>query len=216
MEEVRTINERGQLVYVVTFNGIQFKRYPSGKHPNYYYHKWKSNGVRYHELLHHAVYKFHHGEIPKGCVIHHRDGNPLNNDIENLVAVTPSEHSKIHQNLLRWNKEHPEEHAKRFYSKSNWHQRREKVIIRLANERRICEWCGAEYTPTNTHQRFCSKQCHHRWQYKSADNNVERMCAQCGKPFYTSKYTNTICCSDECAHQLAKAHRPAHNRPRVL
>ena len=171
MEEVRKINKKGQLVCVVEFNGVEYKRYPSGKHPKYYFHKWKSKGVYYSKLLHHAVYEFYNGEIPQGCIIHHKDGNALNNDIKNLVAVTPSQHAKIHETLKNWNIANPEEHAKRYYSAENWMQRRAKVIEKLANERRVCQWCGAEYTPTNTHQRFCSKRCHHKWQYKAEENN---------------------------------------------
>lgn len=34
------------------------------------------------------IYRRTFGEIPKGWVIHHKDGNHNNNDINNLIAVT--------------------------------------------------------------------------------------------------------------------------------
>lgn len=36
-------------------------------------------------------------ELPAGFVVHHIDGNPLNNDISNLAMMTCSAHSKLHQ-----------------------------------------------------------------------------------------------------------------------
>lgn len=47
------------------------------------------------------IYKNHNGEIPKDKFgrsfdIHHKDGDPSNNSIENLVAVSLQEHYDIH------------------------------------------------------------------------------------------------------------------------
>ena len=48
------------------------------------------------DLLHRVIWESCHGKIPQDCVIRHRDGNPLNNDIENLDCVTSRDHlSKI-------------------------------------------------------------------------------------------------------------------------
>ena len=216
MEEVRTINRKGQPVFIIKFNGMEFRRYPSGKHPNYYYHKWKKDGVQHTELLHHAIYEKAYGKIPDGMVIHHKDFNPLNNDLGNLVMLSTSEHMRIHNQVGKWTKEHPEEFRKRCYSKDNWDERRKKVLENLRNERRVCRWCGKEFTPTNTHQRFCGKQCHHRWQYKASENNVLMVCQYCGKAFEGNKYLKPKCCCVECANKLSLLNRNTGDRRRVV
>lgn len=45
---------------------------------------------------HRLVWEQHYGEIPKGYHIHHKNGNKLDNRIENLVMISNSEHQKIH------------------------------------------------------------------------------------------------------------------------
>lgn len=45
-------------------------------------------------MVHRIVYEMHYGDIPDGMVIDHKDGNPLNNNIENLRITTPSGNSK--------------------------------------------------------------------------------------------------------------------------
>lgn len=207
MEEVRRINNRGQVVCVIELDGLEFKRYPNGKHGNYFYHKWKEDGEYKQIILHQYIYEKKYGKLPKGMVVHHKDFNPLNNSVENLVAVTIAEHMRIHANLVKWKDENQEEFKKRGYSKENWQERRAKVLLELAAERRVCEWCGEEYTPTNTHQRFCSKQCHHKWQYKAPENNIEMVCQYCGKTFLGNKYLKPKCCSEECAHQMVISKR---------
>ena len=34
------------------------------------------------------IYQFHYGKIPKGFQVHHKDGNVLNNCIDNLELLT--------------------------------------------------------------------------------------------------------------------------------
>lgn len=48
------------------------------------------------EYEHRLVWRAHNGDIPAGHVIHHSDGNPLNNSIENLQCLSRSEHRQIH------------------------------------------------------------------------------------------------------------------------
>ena len=213
MEEVRKIGKRGQVVYVVSFEGREYKRYPAGKHPNYYYCKWKKDGVEHSIRLHHAVWEKAHGmPVPEGYAIHHKDFNPLNNEPENLQLVTNREHSLIHRNLVKYNNEHPDHQQKVAYSKENWAARRAVAIERLQEKPRICEQCGKEFIATNVHQRFCSKSCYRLWQLTSPDCDADFVCEWCGKTFRANKYRPHKSCSSECAHNLTAYKRNKGNR----
>ena len=45
---------------------------------------------------HCVVWEKNYGPIPKGMQIHHKDGNKLNNDINNLVLVDAMTHKRLH------------------------------------------------------------------------------------------------------------------------
>jgi len=48
-------------------------------------------------------------DLPKFIiVVHHKDGNPFNNDLENLGVMYRKDHSKLHTDQYRqWEREHP-------------------------------------------------------------------------------------------------------------
>lgn len=50
---------------------------------------------------HHWIWEQHNGPVPVGMHIHHINLNRLDNKIENLCLLTPSEHSKLHQVLKK-------------------------------------------------------------------------------------------------------------------
>ncbi len=49
------------------------------------------------------------GKIPSGYIVHHKDGNPLNNSIGNLDCITWSQHGKAHTKMGRARKEQERE-----------------------------------------------------------------------------------------------------------
>lgn len=81
----------------IFYNGKKYNRYPNSKSSSlrrYYYRhdKWKESPV----ALHRQIWIDNHGPIPEGWDIHHKDGNPDNNSIENLEALPPKEHRNKH------------------------------------------------------------------------------------------------------------------------
>ena len=47
--------------------------------------------------IYRRIYEQHYGQIPQGYHIHHKDGNHYNNNIDNLVALSPQDHYNIHR-----------------------------------------------------------------------------------------------------------------------
>jgi hypothetical protein len=39
-------------------------------------------------------------EVPKGFVVHHKDGNKSNNSLSNLQVLSNREHTKLHRNCV--------------------------------------------------------------------------------------------------------------------
>lgn len=57
------------------------------------------NGKNVH--VHRLVWIDNFGKIPTECVIHHKDENKLNWNIENLELLSRSEHIKRHANIVK-------------------------------------------------------------------------------------------------------------------
>lgn len=68
------------------FNGERFYLKKTGHYRN-------PNGG-----LHRRVWESYNGPIPDGMIVHHIDHDPGNNEIENLMLMSPSEHHSYHAN----------------------------------------------------------------------------------------------------------------------
>lgn len=79
-------NTKGQFIY---------------KNGNALYKRKQKNGINTSE--HRIIYEKYYGKIPAGYIIHHIDGDKLNNSIENLKAMSQLEHNRIHKHTS-WNK----------------------------------------------------------------------------------------------------------------
>ena len=146
---------------------------------------YKYIGGRY---AHRVIYEQEVGPIPRGGIIHHKDGDRSNNAVDNLEAMSVGDHMRLHAAgrvnstaqrtaaaatlaSLRTPKHCSCAHCgegfvslaagkpSRFCSVGCLEQwRRNKFVP----EQRTCLVCGAGYTAVKRFQRYCSKACNNR------------------------------------------------------
>ena len=84
---------------ITEYNGYRFIRYPKSTRESdrKYFKGWVViNGKREKKSLHRYMWLIEKGDIPKGYVVHHIDGNYSNNTIDNLTLMLAGEHEKLH------------------------------------------------------------------------------------------------------------------------
>lgn len=202
----------------VVFDGVPYRRYPDSEHAthrNYFSAAgdWQAKGRE--PTLHRAIWRHYHGPIPEGCHIHHRDGDPLNNDIANLVCLSPAEHIGEH-----WTPERSEvarrhmddiRHLSAAWHRSAegraWHAEhgRESWVDRQPG-RRACDHCAAEYDYF-TFSRFCSNRCKAAARRASGVDDEVRVCEACSAEFTVNRYSRQRACSRACAWDLRRRDR---------
>jgi len=198
----------------IIFKNIEFRRYPESKRrtDSIYYTAsscYYKQGIR---RLHTEIWKDKHGEILKGYVIHHKDGNSLNNNIENLECIKRESHQSSHV------KEYCENNKEKIIKNLNnirplskkWHKTKEgkKLHAKLAKNLHsvkhelVCKFCGKKYLSTHKTGKFCSRSCEKKFRRKSGIDNEQRICALCGSKFITNKNTKIKYCSRKCAGKI--------------
>jgi uncharacterized protein YlaI len=163
------------------------------------------------KLFHRMIWEHFNGPIPTGFCVHHKDGNKLNNSIENLECMKISDHMRLHaesrkdelSESMKVNSEkihawlhNPE--GKKFLSekcKKEWEKRPLKTFI--------CENCKKEFqTKHNRHVKYCGDNCVMRARNSSGIDNIERSCVICSKLFVINRYQKTVTCSFLCRNLL--------------
>lgn len=190
------------------YNGYIYRRYPNAKNSSdrRYFKRTKNKGTQV-DYLHHAIYRDHHGEIPEGYHVHHKDGDSTNNDPSNLEAIPAFQHLSYHGKQNDVDLEHLERirpltkkwHASKEgrewhkdHGKKTW-EARQSVI-------KQCDECGKEFDSISRrdNDRFCSNPCKSKWRRKSGLDDEERTCVICGNVFTVNKYEKVRTCSKPC------------------
>lgn len=196
--------------------GRTWRRYPQS--PRRSDREYFKSGCRY---LHHFVWELFHGQRTKGKVIHHIDGNCQNNAIENLEEITQHEHMAQRHPFTKERKEWQRGFLEEIRPKASlwhkspqgkeWHKKhaQKSGFGKFVYEDKECLFCAVKFQPKNSEQKFCSNKCKSAWRRKEKTDDVQYICAHCGKNFMANKYAKRIFCSKSCAKYYAAKRRKA-------
>lgn len=108
-------------------------------------------------LLHRMVYFDHHGSIPEGFHIHHRDGNKQNNKITNLQAISNSDHHREHHSEGDSMRNQYGECKVKPLEQRISHRKEQRAIPRQ------CPICGEMFAFKRSDAKYCSDKCRNRF-----------------------------------------------------
>lgn len=167
------------------------RNYVMNKYGHYVTSVTKNHVVTRH-YIHRDIWEDNFGPIPEGYHVHHKDGDRLNNVIENLECVSIKEHSERHPGFAEWTR------------RDDVRKSHSKMMRRILDETPIrtqtCEICGKEFTYRQANgvpAKVCSNQC--RGKKNRMTYTKTFVCAYCGKEFTRFIGHKRTFCSISCA-----------------
>ena len=203
----------------IEYRGKRYHRYPNSPHRHlrvYYWNHSDSKGSKNPpRALHRQMWIDAYGPIPKGHIVHHKDGDSLHNDLDNFELLSNAKHASMHgredarrEQSRRLLAVHAMPKARAWHGSEEgiaWHRKngiegwtpdRRQAMLRTKQ----CEACGKSYTTYRDFSKYCSDACVQRAAAKErrywTDN---RACALCSKGFMANRHTKTRFCGKRCA-----------------
>jgi len=195
------------------YKGDTYRRHKESDNATgkYFHRQVERDGKKTIEMLHRRVWREHNGEIPDGYVIHHKDGDELNNSIENLECITPAEHVSRHPEVGGFYSDEQEANfrdALREFFKTEEGRELSRKRAKEAWDNgkyeaktKECEQCGETFEYYST-ARFCSNACKSKHRRDTGKDDIEKECVICGTKFTTNKYDDGKTCSRKCTGAL--------------
>lgn len=206
-------NKHGPGVFVI-HNGVRYNRYPESERRDLRVYWTSSKGKK----LHRVLYEEAHGPIGAGLQVHHVDGDPLNNALDNLALVTAAEHLAEH-----WT---PERAAKcravverirplasewhRSEAGRAWHREHAKAVAACAVVHPCtCTVCGRGFESKCRTAAVCGAGCHAAKRRASGVDDRPRTCPWCKREYVCNMYSRQKFCSRSCLARSTNAKRAA-------
>ena len=81
----------------IIYRGKKYHRYPKSSRRQLRVYFWRHDKWKEPPFaLHRQIWIDNFGEIPKKFVVHHKDENPLNNELSNFELISFSSHASMH------------------------------------------------------------------------------------------------------------------------
>src|SRR5947207_3481527 len=141
-------------------------------------------------LLHRYIWEQHNGPIPPGYHVHHRDHDKSNNAIDNLVALLPGEHARVHpgRDVAAANSA-----AGKLGGKARQHPELRKP--QSASRNPSCKYCDEPVTNPHGNAKYCDRH------INIHDRMEKRECTECGQEFECHFYSTARHCDESCRNK---------------